>query len=140
MLAFRPIGIDKSSFQQFGYDFLVEYRPGKQNSAVDALSRRDAEVVMHALSAPCFPGLINCARNRRKHQRWSNCVLVYMMARKITPGQRSTIYCYIMVKYLCRKLLFGNKYWQTYTTSVMRGYIKHSIACVPTSMFQACIA
>lgn len=39
----------------FGYDLTVEYRPGKQNVAADALSRRDEESVFAmALSAPSF--------------------------------------------------------------------------------------
>ncbi|WVZ58542.1 LOW QUALITY PROTEIN: hypothetical protein U9M48_008808 [Paspalum notatum var. saurae] len=40
----------------FGYDFTVEYRPGKQNTVVDALSRRDEEVSLaaRALSVPSF--------------------------------------------------------------------------------------
>lgn len=41
----------------FGYDLTVEYRPGKQNAAVDALSRRDSEdgdVVTKAVSSPTF--------------------------------------------------------------------------------------
>lgn len=38
-----------------GYDFTVEYRPRRQNTAVDALSRRDEEAVdLHAISAPQF--------------------------------------------------------------------------------------
>ena len=39
----------------FGYDFVVEYRPGKQNVAADALSRRDEEsLAVHAISVPQF--------------------------------------------------------------------------------------
>jgi len=39
----------------FGYDLTVEYHPGKQNVAADALSRRDEESVFAmALSAPSF--------------------------------------------------------------------------------------
>lgn len=39
----------------FGYDFAVEYRPGQQNGAADALSRRDEEqLTVHALSVPEF--------------------------------------------------------------------------------------
>ena len=39
----------------FGYDFAVEYRPGKQNVAADALSRRDEEsLAVHAISVPQF--------------------------------------------------------------------------------------
>ena len=39
----------------FGYDFSVEYRPGKQNVVADALSHRDAEAfAVHALSGPTF--------------------------------------------------------------------------------------
>lgn len=40
----------------FGYDFSAEYRPGKKNTAADALSRRDEESSMlHNFSAPHFP-------------------------------------------------------------------------------------
>jgi hypothetical protein len=39
----------------FGYDLTVEYRPGKLNGAVDALSRRDEDTVtVHAIFAPTF--------------------------------------------------------------------------------------
>jgi len=34
----------------FGYMFKVEYRPGKQNRAADALSRCDEDIIAHALS------------------------------------------------------------------------------------------
>lgn len=34
----------------FGYVFRVEYRPGKQNRAADALSRRDEDSMAHTLS------------------------------------------------------------------------------------------
>lgn len=39
----------------FGYDFFVEFRPGQENAAADALSRRDEEgIVVHALSWTTF--------------------------------------------------------------------------------------
>ena len=39
----------------FGYDLMVEYRPGKQNGAADALSRRHEDALaVHALSMPSF--------------------------------------------------------------------------------------
>jgi len=39
----------------FGYDFSVEYRPGKQNVAADALSRRDETApALHSISSPAF--------------------------------------------------------------------------------------
>jgi hypothetical protein len=38
----------------FGYDFRVEYRPGRLNTAADALFRRDGEESISALSAPSF--------------------------------------------------------------------------------------
>jgi hypothetical protein len=39
-----------------GYDFLVEYKPGKQNTVVDTLSHRDAtEPSLMALSGIIFP-------------------------------------------------------------------------------------
>lgn len=39
----------------FGYDFKVEYKPGKLNTVADALSRRDGDPVSaYALSAPSF--------------------------------------------------------------------------------------
>lgn len=39
----------------FGYDLTVEYRPGKQNVAADALSRRDEDSSsVMALSMPSF--------------------------------------------------------------------------------------
>jgi hypothetical protein len=39
----------------FGYQFTVEFKPGRQNAATDALSRRDEEVTaVHAISTPEF--------------------------------------------------------------------------------------
>lgn len=39
----------------FGYDFKVEYRPGKLNTVADALSRKDSnQEDIHVLSAPSF--------------------------------------------------------------------------------------
>lgn len=39
----------------FGYDFKVEYKPGKLNIVADTLSRRDSEhLSVHSLSAPTF--------------------------------------------------------------------------------------
>jgi hypothetical protein len=39
----------------FGYDFIVEYRPGRLNIAADALSRcEEVEVVAHSISSPTF--------------------------------------------------------------------------------------
>jgi hypothetical protein len=39
----------------FGFDFTVEYRPGRLNTVADALSRRDAEGVMLCIrSGPSF--------------------------------------------------------------------------------------
>jgi hypothetical protein len=39
----------------FGYQFSVEFKPGQQNTAADALSRHDEEPAMvHALSIPNF--------------------------------------------------------------------------------------
>jgi hypothetical protein len=39
----------------FGFDFTVEYRPGRLNSAADALSRRDeVTATLYALSGPSF--------------------------------------------------------------------------------------
>jgi len=38
----------------FGYDLTVEYRPGKLNTIADALSRRDEEAAVMALSGPLF--------------------------------------------------------------------------------------
>jgi hypothetical protein len=38
----------------FGYQFTVEFKPGRQNSAADALSRRDEGPLVHSLSIPTF--------------------------------------------------------------------------------------
>lgn len=38
-----------------GFDFAVEYKPGRVNTVVDALSRHDAEMAaLHAVSSPTF--------------------------------------------------------------------------------------
>jgi hypothetical protein len=34
----------------FGYDFTVEFKPGKQNAVADALSRRDEDISVRAIS------------------------------------------------------------------------------------------
>jgi hypothetical protein len=39
----------------FGYQFTIEFKPGRQNAAADALSRRDEEgPSVHAVSLPIF--------------------------------------------------------------------------------------
>lgn len=38
----------------FGFDFTVVFRPGKQNAAADALSRRDTGLSVYAISSPQF--------------------------------------------------------------------------------------
>jgi hypothetical protein len=39
----------------FGYDFMVEYRPGKLNGAADTLSRHEElDATVQSLSAPSF--------------------------------------------------------------------------------------
>jgi hypothetical protein len=39
----------------FGYNFRVEYRPGRLNTAADALSQRDGEdITLAAVSSPSF--------------------------------------------------------------------------------------
>lgn len=40
----------------FGYDFIVEYRPGKLNGVADALSRRDEDPMasLHNISSLTF--------------------------------------------------------------------------------------
>jgi hypothetical protein len=39
----------------FGYNFSVEYKPGRLNTVADALSRRDSEEIhVHAISVPTF--------------------------------------------------------------------------------------
>jgi hypothetical protein len=38
----------------FGYQFTAEFKPGRQNVAADALSRRDEAGTVHALSIPSF--------------------------------------------------------------------------------------
>jgi hypothetical protein len=44
----------------FGYDFTVEYRPGRLNTVADALSRRDTEVVAEDVAAL---GTVMCIRS-----------------------------------------------------------------------------
>jgi hypothetical protein len=39
----------------FGYNFSVEFNPGKMNTVADALSRRDEEIIStRAISSPAF--------------------------------------------------------------------------------------
>jgi hypothetical protein len=39
----------------FGYNFSVEYKPGRLNTVADALSRRDSEEIhLNAISVPTF--------------------------------------------------------------------------------------
>jgi len=41
----------------FGYDFSVEFKPGRQNAAADALSRRDEMLVTSAACAISRPDI-----------------------------------------------------------------------------------
>jgi hypothetical protein len=51
----------------FGYDFSVEFNPGKNNTAVDALSRRDEDMMSaQHLSSPAFV-LYDEFRREAKH-------------------------------------------------------------------------
>lgn len=38
----------------FGYDYKILYKSGKENSAADALSRKEGSLVLHSLSAPHY--------------------------------------------------------------------------------------
>jgi hypothetical protein len=50
----------------FGYDFKVEFKPGRQNAAADALSRRDEDVKLLAANALSRPDIALFEEFRRE--------------------------------------------------------------------------
>ncbi|KAJ3702949.1 hypothetical protein LUZ61_006654 [Rhynchospora tenuis] len=69
----------------FGFDFHVEYRPGKANTVADALSRRDEEPSLHALSSPSFAFYDALRTEVAEHPAYANLHAQYSTA-TLSPG------------------------------------------------------
>ncbi|WVZ76339.1 hypothetical protein U9M48_024322 [Paspalum notatum var. saurae] len=71
----------------FGYDFTVEYRPGKQNVVADALSRRDEEssLAVRALTGPPFD-LFSALREELLINSQAQAIRAQIAAGSAPPG------------------------------------------------------
>ncbi|KAJ4758083.1 polyprotein [Rhynchospora pubera] len=69
----------------FGFDFQVEYRPGKGNTVADALSRRDEDPSLHVMSSPSFAFYDNLRKEVAEHPAYAD-LHAHHIASTLPPG------------------------------------------------------
>jgi hypothetical protein len=97
----------------FGYDFVVEYKPGKPNGAVDALSRRaEPGMALNTISTPFE--LFDSLRAEAATDPQIQDVRQQLAASTISSGWTDLDGCsFSKVKSMCHMpLLFGRYYCQ----------------------------
>jgi len=75
--------------KSFGYDITIEYCPGKQNVAANALSRRDDDeesVSTMSLSSPSFELFLISEQSRAIHRRFRRFVLLLQLVQQHQVG------------------------------------------------------
>ena len=97
----------------FGYDLMVEYRPGKQNGAADALSRRHEDALaVHALSMPSFEVFDALRQELAADQRARSFLACSRMGPLLLGGLLLMVCCFFKGKHLClTPLSFGLTCW-----------------------------
>lgn len=70
-----------------GYDYEIQYRPGKENKAADSLSRVSGSPLLQAISIPCV-GLWDDIRKASKGHPYMERI---MQLAKINPGAPYTL-------------------------------------------------
>jgi hypothetical protein len=128
----------------FGFDFSMEYRPGRLNTVADALSRRDAEVALssagtagaalYALSSPSFTLLDTVRAATATTARDSSASSSSRTASWLPHGVSVRASFYTGPAYLCRTMVtYATRLFAWCTRSPMRVSKRPSIACAPTS-------